>query len=37
METHSSLETLIEENVEFSKEESVAINKALALVNGLYK
>ena len=37
IETHSSLETLIEENVEWSKEESSAINKALALVNGLYK
>ena len=37
METHSSLETLIEENVEWSKEESAVINKALALVNGLYK
>lgn len=37
METHSSLETLIEEKVEWSKEESAAINKALALVNNLYK
>ena len=37
METHSSLETLVEENVDWSKEESAAINKALALVNGLYK
>jgi len=37
METHSSLETLIEENVDFTKEESSAINRALALVNGLYK
>ena len=37
METHSSLETLIEEKVEWSKEESAVINKALALVNGLYK
>ena len=37
MESHSSLETLIEENVEFSKEEEAAINKALALVNNLYK
>ena len=37
MESHSSLETLIEEDVEWSKEEKAAINKALALVNGLYK
>ena len=37
LESHSSLETLIEENVEWSKEETTAINKALALVNGLYK
>ena len=37
MESHSSLETLIEENVEWTKEEKAAINKALALVNGLYK
>jgi len=37
MESHSSLETLVEENVEWSKEEAAAINKALALVNGLYK
>ena len=37
MESHSSLETLIEEKVEFTKEEEAAINKALALVNGLYK
>ena len=36
MESHSSLETLVEENVEWSKEETVAINKALALVNSLY-
>ena len=36
LESHSSLETLIEENVEFSKEEESAINKALALVNSLY-
>ena len=37
IESHSSLETLIEEDVEWSKEETSAINKALALVNGLYK
>ncbi len=37
LESHSSLETLIEENVEFSKEESAAINKVLGLVNRLYK
>ena len=36
MESHSSLETLIEEKVEWSKEEKSAINKALALVNSLY-
>ena len=36
VESHSSLETLIEENVEWSKEEESAINKALALVNRLY-
>ena len=35
-ESHSSLETLIEENVEFSREEEEAINRALALVNQLY-
>ena len=37
LESHSSLETLIEENVEWSKEETAAINKALALVNSLYQ
>lgn len=37
MESHSSLETLVEENVEWSKEEAATINKALALVNNLYK
>ena len=36
VESHSSLETLIEEKVEWSKEEKSAINKALALVNSLY-
>ena len=36
MESHSSLETLVEEKVEWSKEETSAINKALALVNSLY-
>ena len=36
VESHSSLETLIEENVEWSKEEKTAINKAQALVNSLY-
>ena len=37
IETHSSLETLIEEKVDFTKEEAAIINKALALVNKLYK
>ena len=36
MESHASLEKLIEENVDFSKEEKERINKALALVNKLY-
>lgn len=36
-ESHSSLETLIEENVEFSKDEKVKINSVLALVNKFYK
>ena len=35
-ETHSSLETLIEENVDFSKEETEKINNALRKVNVLY-
>ena len=35
-ESHSSLETLIEENVEFSAEESKKINSVLALVNKFY-
>ncbi|MCQ2590207.1 MAG: ATP-dependent RNA helicase [Treponema sp.] len=35
-ETHSSLETLIEENVDFSKEETEKINAALRKVNILY-
>ncbi len=37
LETHSSLEKLIEENVEFSKEEKERINASLALVNKLYE
>ena len=36
METHASLEKLIEEAVEFTSEEKERINKALALVNKLY-
>lgn len=36
MESHSSLETLVEEKVEWTKEETAAINKALALVNSQY-
>lgn len=36
-ESHSSLETLIEENVEFSKEETKKINSVLGLLNTLYK
>ena len=37
MESHSSLEVLIEENIDFSSEEKHEINKALALVNKFYK
>ena len=37
MESHSSLEVLIEENIDFSNEEKHEINKALALVNKFYK
>ena len=37
MESHSSLEVLIEENIDFSREEKHEINKALALVNKFYK
>ena len=37
LESHSSLETLIEEDLEWNKDEKAAINKALALVNSLYK
>ena len=36
MESHSSLEVLIEENIDFSNEEKHEINKALALVNKFY-
>jgi len=36
-ETHSSLETLIEENVEFTDEEKEKINEKLRLVNKLYE
>ena len=35
-ETHSSLETMIEETIEFSEEETQRINKALRLVNKFY-
>lgn len=35
-ESHSSLETLIEENIEYSKDEEDKINTALRLVNKLY-
>ena len=37
MESHHSLETLIEENVEFTNEEERKINGVLALVNKLYE
>lgn len=37
MESHSSLETLVEENVEFNEEEKQKINEALRLVNNFYK
>ena len=36
-ESHSSLETLIEENVEFSKEETQKINSVLGLINKFYE
>lgn len=36
-ESHSSLEVLIEENVEFSKDEKEKINTVLRLVNEFYK
>lgn len=36
-ETHSSLETLIEENIEYTEEESKKINTILRLVNKLYE
>lgn len=36
-ESHSSLEMLIEENVEFSNDEKARINTALRLVNKFYK
>ena len=35
-ETHSSLETLVEENVDFSSDETTKINEALRMVNKLY-
>lgn len=35
-ETHSSLETLVEENVDFTYEEEQKINEALRIVNNLY-
>ena len=37
METHASLERLVEENVQFSKDEKERIGRAIALVNTLYK
>ena len=37
MESHHSLEILIEENVEFTHEEERKINKMLSLVNSLYE
>ena len=37
MESHHSLETLIEENVDFSNDEERKINKILGLVNRLYE
>ena len=36
-ESHSSLETLIEENIDFSKEETQKINSVLGLVNKFYE
>lgn len=36
-ETHASLETLIDEEIDFSKEAEVKINEALRLVNTFYK
>ncbi len=36
-ESHSCLETLIEENVEFSKEETQKINSVLGLINKFYE
>lgn len=36
-ESHSSLEVLIEEKVDFSKDEKRAVNNALSLVNKFYK
>ena len=35
-ETHSSLETLVEENVNFTYDETTKINEALRMVNNLY-
>ena len=35
-ETHSSLETLVEEEVDFSYDETNKINEALRMVNSLY-
>lgn len=37
MESHSSLESLVEENIDFTEEEKDRINKALRLVNEFYK
>ncbi len=36
-ESHSSLETLIEENVDFNEQEKIRINDALRLVNSFYE
>ncbi len=36
-ESHSSLETLIEENVDFNEQEKMRINDALRLVNSFYE
>lgn len=36
-ESHSSLETLIEENIEFTPEETDKINNLLSVLNNLYK
>ena len=35
-ETHASLETLVEENVDFTYDETNKINDALRIVNNIY-